>query len=93
MGFKVLCYLQSEKIESFYKIYIFVKKYHLHWTAGRANILCKDIIYDTYDIFSAIIYIKYIKYTYFPNFGGGFCSSFSVFFWKLQLFVVKKILK
>ena len=35
------------KFESlFYKNqYVFPKNYHLHWTAGRANILCKYLIY------------------------------------------------
>ena len=89
MGFKVLCYLQSEKIESFYKIYIFVKKYHLHWTAGRANILCKDIIYDTYDIFSAIIYIIY-NTRIFPILGVAFAVPFLFFFLKAPAFCGKK---
>ena len=34
------------KFESlFYKINIFTKNYHLHWAAGRANILSNYIIY------------------------------------------------
>ena len=84
MGFKVLCYLQSEKIES-YKIYIFVKKYHLHWIAGRANILCKDIIYDIYNIFSAIIYIIY-NTGIFPILGVAFAVPF-LFFSKSSSFL------
>ena len=35
---KVLCVLLQSK-------YIFAKNYHLKWTAGRANILCKHVIY------------------------------------------------
>ena len=41
---KVLCYLQSEKI-CLQKKHVCKKNYHLHWIAGRANVLSKYIIY------------------------------------------------
>ena len=45
---KVLYYLQSEKtwVDFLQNSYIYVSKmYHLHWSAGRVNILSKYIIY------------------------------------------------
>ena len=47
---KVLRYYVTFEVRKFesliYKIlHIFTKKYHLHWIAGRANIICKYIIY------------------------------------------------
>ena len=44
---KVLCYLQSEEIwvAVLQNKYMFAKNYHLHWIAGRANILRQYIMY------------------------------------------------
>ena len=44
---KVLCYLESEKIwvVVLQNWYMFAKNYHLHWIAGKANILGKYILY------------------------------------------------
>ena len=53
---KVLCYLQSEKIWV-------VKNYHLHWIAGRANILSK--------------YITYIFFNFWRGCYGSFSLLFS----------------
>ena len=73
MTFKVLCYLQSEKIWVAFlqNQYMFAKNYYLHLIAGRANILSKYIIYI------------------FFNFGFGFYGSFPMYFQMLQLLVAK----
>ena len=76
VGFKVLCYLQSEKISVvvLQNRYMFAENYHLRWIAGRANILSKYIIYI------------------FFNFGRGFCGSFPMLFPKTPASCCKKIL-
>ena len=56
---------------------MFAKNYHLHWIAGRVNILSKYIIY---------IYI-YI-YIYISILGVAFAVRFLYYFQKLQLLVV-----
>ena len=72
--FKVLCYLQSEKIWVAFlqNKYMFAKNYHLHWIAGRANIPSKYIIYI------------------FFNFRRGFCGFFPMLFPKAPPFCCKK---
>ena len=76
MTFKVLCYLQSEKIWAAFlqNYYMFAKNYYLHWIAGRANILSKYIIYI------------------FFNFGLGFYCSFPMLFPKAPASCCKKFL-
>ena len=53
---KVLCYLQSEKNLSLCstKLTHVCKNYHLHWIAGRANILSKYIIFMFFNFGSGL---------------------------------------
>ena len=59
---------------------MFPKNYHLNWTVGRANILCKYSIY---------IYI----YIYIFSFGHGFSGCYSVVFPEAVISYDKKSFK
>ena len=76
MYFKLLCYLQNEKIwvVVLQNQYMFAKNYQLHWIASTSNILR-----------------KYLMYIFFQFWSVAFAVPFLYDFQKLQLLGIKKI--
>ena len=72
---KVLCYLQCKKIwvVVVQNWYMFAKSYHLHWVAGRANILSKYVIYIFFH-FGRGFYVSFPML--FPKAEASCCKKF-----------------
>ena len=86
---KVLCYLQSEKIWVVFlqNYYMLAKSYHLHWIAGRANILRKYLIYKYFFNFglgpcsSFSILFQKLQILVVTKFWNNFCCILLLFAW------------
>ena len=99
---KILCYFQSEKIwvvvlQNYTRLQ---KNYHLHWTAGRVNILCKCLI-CIFSILSVAFVIPFLCYfqklqlLVIKKFWNNFCCIVLLFVWaqKVRLRFLKSYFK
>ena len=92
--FKILCYLQSEETWVIVpqKQYMFAKKYHLYWIAGRANILSKYITFLNFGhgfCSSFPIYFQKLHLLVVKKF---FCCILLLYLWAQKVFQIFKIL-